>query len=272
MPSSLVRVENLPENATVLDVRWQSATGAQPDLYASGHIPRAAFIDLDRDLSAPPGRRGRHPLPAPHDFEAAMRAAGVNNERPVVVYDDADGLPAARAWWLLRYFGHEQVALLDGGLAAWISDGRPLAEGDETPQQQGNFEARPGAMPVLDVNGAARMAAAGVLLDARAPERFRGESEPLDPVAGHIPGARNRPLDDDLVEGRFKSAAELEHEFGALGIEPGTAVGAYCGSGITAAHTVLALERAGIAAALYPGSWSEWVIDPSRPVATGEEP
>jgi thiosulfate/3-mercaptopyruvate sulfurtransferase len=273
MASPLITVEDLdnPPTQTLLDVRWQLADGPQPDLYASGHIPGAMFVDLERDLAAPPGRRGRHPLPAAEDFERAMRAVGVTDDRPVVVYDDANGLPAARAWWLLRYFGHEHVALLDGGLAAWLAAGRPLHQGQEAPSEPGDFTARPGAMPVIDADQAAQLARSGVLIDARAPERYRGETEPMDPVAGHIPGARNRPMADNLdASGRFRPRAELAEELAELA---GTEVGAYCGSGITAAHTVLTLELAGVGvAALYPGSWSEWVTDPDRPVATGEEP
>ena len=267
----LISAEDLdPEAVTLLDVRWQLATGSQPGLYAGGHIPGAVFVDLDRDLAAPPGPQGRHPLPRAEDFQAAMRAAGVRDGAPVVVYDDANGLPGARAWWLLRYFGHDQVALLDGGLSAWLASGRPLADGDETPRYPGDFTARPGAMPVLDADSAARLAATGVLVDARAPERYRGETEPMDPVAGHIPGARNWPMDRNLdAHGRFLPAGELADALS--GLTGGAAAGAYCGSGITAAHTVLALELAGIEAALYPGSWSEWVADPDRPVATGEE-
>ena len=274
MASPLITVDQLadPPAQTVLDVRWQLSAGAQPDLYAAGHIPGAAFVDLDRDLAAPPGRGGRHPLPAAEDFERAMRAAGVREAAPVVVYDDANGLPAARAWWLLRYFGHPQVALLDGGLEAWLAAGRPLAEGDETPPHPGDFAARPGGMPVLDARQAGQLAADGVLIDARAPERYRGETEPMDPVAGHIPGARNWPMQRNLDEaGRFLGQAELAEALGEL-TGSGSTVGAYCGSGITAAHTVLALEVAGISgAALYPGSWSEWVTDPARPVATDDE-
>jgi thiosulfate/3-mercaptopyruvate sulfurtransferase len=273
MASPLITVEDLddPPTQTLLDVRWQLADGPQPDLYASGHIPGAMFVDLERDLAAPPGRRGRHPLPAAEDFGRAMRAVGVTDDRPVVVYDDANGLPAARAWWLLRYFGHEHVALLDGGLAAWLAAGRPLHQGQEAPSEPGDFTARPGAMPVIDAGQAAQLARSGVLIDARAPERYRGETEPMDPVAGHIPGARNRPMADNLdASGRFRPRAELAEELAELA---GTEVGAYCGSGITAAHTVLTLELAGVGvAALYPGSWSEWVTDPDRPVATGEEP
>ena len=254
---------------TVLDVRWELASGAQPDLYAEGHVPGAAFIDLDQELSAPPGAGGRHPLPSSVDFVAAMRRAGVSREQPVVVYDAATSLPAARAWWLLRHYGHPDVRVLDGGLAAWVGAGGPLASGPETPLG-GDFAGEPGSMAVLDADGAATIAGAGVLLDARAPERFRGDVEPLDPVAGHIPGARNLPLTAQLESaGRFRDPGELRDGFTAAGIDPAVDVGAYCGSGITAAHTVLALELAGLAGALYPGSWSEWVTDPRRPVATG---
>jgi thiosulfate/3-mercaptopyruvate sulfurtransferase len=273
MASPIISVQDLadPPVQRLLDVRWQLTDGAQPDLYASGHIPGAAFVDLDRDLAAPPGSGGRHPLPTAEDFERAMRGVGVYKDRPVVVYDDADGVAAARAWWLLRYFGHTQVAVLDGGLGAWLAAGRPLVEGDEMPEHPGDFKARPGGMPVIDATEAGELAARGVLIDARAPERYRGESEPIDPVAGHIPGARNRPMERNLGrDGRFLDRAQLAEELADLA---GSEVGTYCGSGITAAHTVLALELAGIGGvALYPGSWSEWVTDPERPVATGDEP
>ncbi|MGH2915813.1 MAG: sulfurtransferase [Solirubrobacteraceae bacterium] len=256
------------EPTTLLDVRWQLAGGADRAGYAAGHIPGAAFVDLDGDLAAEPGPRGRHPLPAPDRFVASMRAAGVRCNRPAVVYDDAAGLPASRAWWLLRHYGHRAVWLLDGGLDAWRADGGGLATGDERPEP-GDFDGRPGAMAVLDADGAAALAGSpdGALLDARAPERFRGEVEPLDAVAGHIPGASNWPMARDLdADGRLLPAAALRDAFAPLARRR---VAAYCGSGITAAHTVLALELAGIEAALYPGSWSEWVADRRRPVATG---
>jgi thiosulfate/3-mercaptopyruvate sulfurtransferase len=257
------------DHPTVLDVRWELASGAQRDLYAQGHVPSAAFVDLDRELSAPPGPGGRHPLPSPVDFVEAMCRAGVSREQPVVVYDAATSLAAARAWWLLRHYGHPDVRVLDGGLAAWEGAGGPLASGSETPPS-GDFAGEPGTMAVLDADGAARMAGAGVLLDARAGERFRGDVEPMDPVGGHIPGARNLPMAAQLdPTGRFRDPRELHDGFAAAGIDPTVDVGAYCGSGITAAHTVLALELAGLEGALYPGSWSEWVTDPRRPVATG---
>jgi thiosulfate/3-mercaptopyruvate sulfurtransferase len=254
---------------TVLDVRWELAAGARQDLYEQGHVPGAAFADLGADLAGPPGRRGRHPLPAPADFEAAMRTLGVDDERGVVVYDAATSTAAARAWWLLRYFGHDDVRVLDGGLAAWTAAGGVLDTGPGD-GSAGDFTARPGRMDVLDADGAAALARSGVLLDARAPERFRGDSEPIDPVAGHIPGARNRPTVLNLADdGRFSDPGQLRAAFEAVGVGDGTPVGAYCGSGVTAAHEVLALELAGYSAALYPGSWSEWVADPARPVATG---
>ncbi|MBV9165214.1 MAG: sulfurtransferase [Solirubrobacterales bacterium] len=252
---------------TILDIRWQLATGADRDAYERGHIPGARFIDLDTQLAAPPGKGGRHPLPEPGQFAADMRAAGVSDDRPVVVYDAENATAAARAWWLLRYFGHGQVAVLDGGLASWVSAGFPLAT-DVPASAPGDFNARPGGMRVVDADGAAALAQRGVLLDARASERFRGTSEPVDAVAGHIPGARNLPTLDNLEETRrFREPSMLRTAFEGAGVRTELDVGAYCGSGVTAAHEVLALELAGYRAALYPGSWSEWITDPSRPVA-----
>jgi thiosulfate/3-mercaptopyruvate sulfurtransferase len=259
------------DDVTLLDVRWDVGVGARADLFEQGHIPGAWFVDLDRELSGPSGAGGRHPLPAPREFQDAMRGAGVRDRRPVVVYDAANSSAAARAWWLLRYFGHDDARVLDGGLAAWVAGDRALQRGAACPRERGDFTARPGHMPVLDAAGAAELARHGLLLDARAPERFRGASEPIDPVAGHIPGARNRPTTENVDRsGTFRGPAELRAAFEAVGASRGLAVGAYCGSGVTAAHQVLALELAGIDAALYPGSWSEWITDPSRPVATGE--
>ena len=229
------------------------------------------WTDLDADLAAAPGAGGRHPLPAPADAEAAMRRLGVSDGRGVVVYDDADGSVAARAWWLLRWLGHRDVRLLDGGLSAWTSAGLPLERGDTVPAP-GDITARPGAMPVLDADAAAAVATDGLLLDARSAERFRGEVEPVDPVAGHVPAARSAPTTGNVgPDGRFLDPVALRERFAALGATDGVPVGAYCGSGVTAAHTVLALEVAGFPAALYAGSWSEWVTDPARPVAVGPE-
>ena len=275
MASPLIQAEDLDDHPTqtLLDVRWQLAEGSQPDLYASGHIPGAVFVDLDRDLAAPPGRLGRHPLPSTEDFERAMRAAGVTHDGPVVVYDDADGLPAARAWWLLRYYGHPQVRVLDGGYRAWLAAGLPVSVAPAS-TGYGDFTAEPGGLPVLDADGAAALARSGVLLDARAPERYRGETEPVDPVAGHIPGARNAPTAANLGRrGRFRPRADLAARYAELGAaDGGRPVGVYCGSGVTACADVLALAVAGVDAALYPGSWSGWLADPDHPVATGPEP
>lgn len=256
---------------SLLDVRWELGRGALRAAYEAGHIPGAAFIDLDADLSGPSGPEGRHPLPGRTQFVGAMRRAGVSRARPVVVYDGSSSLCASRAWWQLRHAGHPDVRVLDGGLTAWAACGAELATGAEEPPA-GDFDwDGVGLMPVLDAAGAAAFAAEGILIDARAPERYRGEVEPLDRVAGHIPGARNRPMAVNLQpDGRFCDVRALRESFAADGLAAEVMVGAYCGSGITAAHAVLALELAGFSAALYPGSWSEWVADPSRPVARGE--
>ena len=255
----------------LLDCRWQLAGGADRAAYDRGHLPGAAFVDLDRDLSAAPGPRGRHPLPDPAAFQAAMRRCGVDDRRPVVAYDQGDAGGAARAWWLLGFFGHPAARVLDGGLPAWVASGRPLDTAPPDPRP-GDFTARPGHRPALDAAGAARMAAAGVLLDARVPARYAGREEPVDPVAGHLPGARNAPMGELLAGGQLLPAAELRRRLEALGVRDGVPVGAYCGSGVVASQLVLALEAAGLPAALYPGSWSEWVADPSRPVAVGDQP
>jgi thiosulfate/3-mercaptopyruvate sulfurtransferase len=258
-PELLMAADPAP---TILDVRWELGREPQRDAYEAAHIPGAAFVDLDAELSAPPGPRGRHPLPDAGAFQAAMRAAGVSRDRAVVCY----GAGAARAWWLLRYFGHRRAVVLDGGIEGWVAAGGPLESG-AAPIEPGDFIATPGGMPLLDAASASRIAAEGVLLDARAPERFRGEVEPIDPVAGHIPGARNRPATDNVSsDGRFRPRDLLRREFERLGVRDGVEIGAYCGSGVTAAQEVLALELAGFEAGLYAGSWSEWVTDPKRPV------
>ena len=250
----------------LLDVRWRLGGPPGLDSYRAGHLPGAVFVDLDRDLAAPPGPAGRHPLPDPAAFTDAMRAAGVSQHRPVIVYDERDATAAARGWWLLRYYGHEDVRVLDGGYQAWLAAGLPVSAADPA-GRPGDFTARPGHMPVLDAAGAESVARTGLLLDARAGERYRGEQEPIDPVAGHIPGAVSAPAVANVnPDGTFRTTAELTARFTALGAGP---VGAYCGSGVTAAHEVLALALAGLPAALYVGSWSNWITDPARPVATG---
>jgi thiosulfate/3-mercaptopyruvate sulfurtransferase len=255
---------------TLLDVRWHLGGPPGIDSYRRGHLPAAVFTDLDRDLAGPPGAGGRHPLPEPAAFQAAMRAAGVRQDRAVVVYDDADATIAARGWWTLRYYGHQDVRVLDGGYRAWVRAGLAVTQAEPDPEP-GDFTARPGHMPVLDAAGARAIAATGRLLDARPAERYRGETEPIDPVAGHIPGAVSAPtIGNVTADGTFAGPAELAARFAALGVtRDGPAVGAYCGSGVTAAHEVLALALAGVPAALYVGSWSNWVADPDRPVATG---
>ncbi|MFD8295690.1 sulfurtransferase [Streptomyces bauhiniae] len=263
-----------PTPPTLLDVRWQLSAPDAPAFdaraaYAAGHLPGAVFVDLDRELAAPPGPRGRHPLPDLAEFGAAMRRAGVSAGTPVVVYDGGQGWAAARAWWLLQATGHPDVRVLDGGLTAWEG---PLSTEVPTPAQ-GDFAPLPEATGVLDADSAAELAGSGVLLDARAGERYRGEVEPIDRVGGHIPGALSAPTMENVgPDGRFLPAADLRDRFKALGVSGDAPVGVYCGSGVSAAHEALALAIAGIPAALYVGSWSEWSDDPSRPVAVGPDP
>lgn len=276
--SPLISPEELLDRlgtCTVLDVRWQLGRSDGREQFEAGHVPGAAFVDLEADLADPAGARGRHPLPEVERFVSAMRRCGVCHDRPVVVYDDAAGVAAARGWWLLRHHGHPEVRLLDGGWSWWLQVGGPVETGPATPAY-GDLTARGPGLPVLDADGAAALARDGVLVDARAPERFRGEVEPVDPVAGRVPGAVNVPTTRNLVAdgdraGRFRPRDELAGVYAAaLGAgDAGPPVGVYCGSGVTAAHDVLALELLGVRAALYPGSWSEWVTDPTRPVATG---
>ncbi|MDT0408337.1 MULTISPECIES: sulfurtransferase [Streptomyces] len=257
-----------PRPPVVLDVRYRLGQPSRRPAYLEGHVPGAVFVDLDTQLAAPPGPRGRHPLPEPGDFGAAMRAAGVSADSQVVVYDDGQGWAAARTWWLLRWSGHSAVRVLDGGFPSWTG---ALETGAPAPAA-GDFVPRPGALPTLDAGSAAELARKGLLFDARAGERYRGEVEPIDPVGGHIPGAVSAPTAENVLpDGRFRPVAELRARFADLGADGDQAVGVYCGSGVSAAQEVLALELAGVRAALYPGSWSEWTADSGRPVATGAE-
>jgi thiosulfate/3-mercaptopyruvate sulfurtransferase len=254
---------------TVLDVRWRLAGPPTRPEYEGAHIPGAVFVDLDGELCGRPGPGGRHPLPDPGALQQTLRAAGVGNDRAVVVYDAGESQAAARLWWTLRWAGHPSVRVLDGGFAAWRAGNRPVEPGVVNPAP-GGFTVRPGRLPVLDAPDAAKLAGTGVLLDARVPVRYRGETEPVDPVAGHVPGAVNLPT-AELVgpDGHLLPPEALRERFAAAGVREDRPVGAYCGSGVTAAHTVLALTVAGIPdPALYVGSWSHWVTDPDRPVAT----
>jgi thiosulfate/3-mercaptopyruvate sulfurtransferase len=259
----------------VLDCRFDLA---RPDWgaaqYAAGHLPGARHAHLDRDLSGPVGpATGRHPLPDPAQFAARARAWGIGADTQVVVHDQGNGMYAARAWWLLRWVGHARVALLDGGMAAWTEAGLPVST--EVPSvAPGQFEARPDGACVVDaatVQGALAAGAAQVS-DARGADRYAGQNETIDPVAGHVPGAVNHPFMRNLdARGRFLPADELRNRWLATlaGRDPRQHI-AMCGSGVSACHNLLALEHAGLAGSrLYAGSWSEWIRDSSRPVATG---
>ncbi|MFD4501793.1 sulfurtransferase [Streptomyces sp. NPDC058457] len=258
----------------VLDVRWALGDPHGRDHYADGHLPGAVYVDLDTELAAPPSPRdGRHPLPDLDTFRSAVRRWGVREGQAVVVYDDLGNTAAARAWWLLRYAGLADVTLLDGALGAWRAAGLPLETGTPAATAPGDVVLRAGALPVTDADGAAELAAGGLLLDARAGERYRGEAEPVDPRAGHIPGAVSAPTGENLAaDGTFLPADALRERFGKAGAGEATRIGVYCGSGVTAAHQIAALEIAGFEAVLFPGSWSAWSADPARPAATGPLP
>jgi thiosulfate/3-mercaptopyruvate sulfurtransferase len=254
---------------------------ARPDdgrrRYLDEHLPGAVYADLNRDLASPvTATSGRHPLPSPAAFEARLRSWGVNADSLVVAYDDGNGMYAARLWWMLRWLGHDEVAVLDGGLRRWLELDLPVT--DQVPEPvAGNFVAHPRTSLAVDAATVLEASAdAGVrILDARAPERYRGEVEPIDAVAGHVPGARNHPFVQSLAgDGRFLAPDALREALvRSLGGVPPARTIAMCGSGVTACHLLLALEHAGLPGALlYPGSWSEWSSDPSRPVRTGESP
>ncbi|MGV8976978.1 MAG: sulfurtransferase [Cellulomonas sp.] len=254
----------------LLDVRWVLGRSDGRAQYLAGHLPGAVYCDLELELASPATLAdGRHPLPAVAALEAAARRWGVRTGGEVVVYDAAGGMSAARAWWLLRWAGVRGVRLLDGGLAAWVVAGGTLDTGEVT-APVGDVVLASGALATLDADGAAGLAESGVLLDARAGERYRGEVEPVDPRAGHIVGAVSAPTSENLdADGRFLGAGALRARFAGLGVPSGAQVGVYCGSGVTAAHEVAALASIGVDAALYPGSWSQWSADPDRAVTTG---
>ncbi|MGX5717680.1 sulfurtransferase [Arthrobacter sp. MAHUQ-56] len=257
----------------LLDVRWALGDPHGHEHYLQAHLPGAVFVDLATELADPAvPDRGRHPLPSRERFQDSARRWGVRNGDTVVAYDDSANMAAARLWWMLRNAGFADVHLLDGGLAAWRAAGLPLEAGSVEPAA-GDVGLSDGKMPVLDADAAAAWPQQGTLLDARAGERYRGEVEPVDPRAGHIPGAISAPTAGNVDDaGRFLPPAELRRRFEALGVQGGSKVAVYCGSGVTAAHEVAALEIAGFTSALYPGSFSEWSNRPELPVATGPEP
>jgi thiosulfate/3-mercaptopyruvate sulfurtransferase len=260
----------------VVDVRHdlaQPATWGEAQ-YNAGHLPGAQFVHIDRDLSAPKnGRNGRHPLPSPADSAALFGRLGIDARRQVVAYDQNSGMFASRLWWMLRWLGHDAVAVLDGGFDAWQRAGLETTALIRTPRQTTFVAGHPAPTADAAEIEAGLRGGALTLVDARAPERFRGDVEPLDPVAGHIPGALNRPFAMNLdAAGRMRPADELRAEFTALlsGRDLATVVH-QCGSGVSACHNLLAMEVAGLAGTrLYPGSWSEWCADPTRPVARGD--
>jgi thiosulfate/3-mercaptopyruvate sulfurtransferase len=265
----------------LLDVRWALGDPHGRDHYLKGHLPGAVFVDLATELAGPAEpRRGRHPLPPPDQFQASVRRWGVRGGDLVVAYDDSGNMSAARLWWMLRDAGFRTVHLLDGGLAAWRAAGFGLESGEPgghavPPGDAGLSEAAlsEGTMPVIDAGQAAAWARQGLLLDARAGERYRGEIEPVDPRAGHIPGAVSAPTTANLdADGRFLPPEDLRERFSRLGVRPGVPTAVYCGSGVTAAHEIAALDIAGFPAALYPGSFSEWSNNPANDVVTGAAP
>ncbi|GAA5030966.1 sulfurtransferase [Microbacterium fluvii] len=262
-----------PDTLRILDVRWRlDRPDGRPE-YLAGHIPGAVYVDLDHELAehGVPAD-GRHPLPSTGRLQAAARRWGIDPGDTVVVYDDLKSLSAARAWWLLTDAGLPDVRILDGSLRAWTSSGRPLEEGAVV-AEPGSVVLRSGFLPRLTIDQAAALPTDGVLIDVRAEERYRGDTEPIDPRAGHVPGAVNLPTTANVAsDGRFLDAAALRAQFSGVGVDQGAPVGVYCGSGVTASHAFVALTLAGFTPQLYPGSWSQWSNHPDRPVAIGSQP
>jgi thiosulfate/3-mercaptopyruvate sulfurtransferase len=272
--TELARLKQAGKPVTILDVRWQLTEADGRAAYQRGHIPGAVYSSLEDELSdhARTGR-GRHPLPSGQRVEAAARRWGARRGVAIVAYDDWNRAGSARAWWVLTAAGIADVRILDGGLGAWIAAGGPVETGTVTPEPGdvtvSYADLYAGARPTLTAREAT---AVTTLLDARAPERFRGDVEPVDPVAGHIPGAKNVPSTSLLADdGAFLGERDLARQLKERGVDGVTDIGVYCGSGVTAAVTLAALAAAGVDAALYPGSWSEWSSDRSRPVATGAQ-
>lgn len=273
------RLSSAPGSVLLFDCSFDLANpNAGEQAFAAGHIPGARYLHLDRDLSgAKTGKNGRHPLPTRDALVETLVNHGLKAQQQVVAYDAQGGAYAARLWWLLRWLGHDSVAVLDGGLQAWQAAGQKLDTAAPTPASRGDFKAAAPLAVTVDAQHLLANMAGGeqVVVDARSPDRYRGENETIDPVAGHIPGALNRFFKDNLTaDGRFKSAHTLREEFAAvIGQTQPEHVVLQCGSGVTACHNALAMEVAGLhGSALYAGSWSEWCADPSRPVATGAKP
>lgn len=276
MSNPLVSVEELAAElasgrpVVLADVRWSlNGPPGRPE-YEQGHLPGAVWVDLESELTTHGPSGGRHPLPDPGTFQRAMQRIGVSADVPVVVYDGATSLAASRLWWLLTDAGHPSVRVLDGGFAGWRAAGQPVETGAGAVPVPGDFVAEPGHRCAVGASEVAALLGTGVaLIDVRAADRYAGENETIDPVAGHIPGALSRPSTANLTAtGAFRSAAEIAERFTDVSGEPVL----YCGSGITAAHTLLALESAGRTATLYPGSWSDWITDVARPRVTGPTP
>lgn len=280
VPNLLVDVQELHAQLScsdaphVVDVQWSlgdSAAGYRA--YRHRHLPGAVFCDLDTQLAGPAvGPGGRHPLPDPAQLEDDLQRIGISPSKQIVVYDGGQGFGASRAWWVLRWAGLRDVRILDGGLASWEAEMLPTESGNGQSPERGTIRVDVGTLPTVNAEDVQRhVDGGGLLLDARAPERFRGEHEPIDPVAGHIPGALNLPTSalvgsDDKYLSPEQIRAVLDDACGGREVDD---VIVYCGSGVTAAHVIAGLETAGIAARLYPGSWSDWVSDGNRPVATG---
>ena len=263
----------------VVDARWSLLEKDKGrNAYRQAHIPGAVYLDVDGDLASPRGQGpGRHPLPRPERFAASMTRAGVGPDTHVIACDFGDGSTAARVWWLLRYLGHERVSLLDGGMARWTAEGRPLS--DAVPSHpEGTFTPRPREGMVVDADAVERMRrdTRVLVIDSRLPERYEGRTEPVDPVAGHVPGAKNRPYPANVrstEDPRFRSPGELREQFTRLGADRADRVICYCGSGVNACQNLFALELAGFTnGLLYEGSWSDWCSVPERAVATGPQP
>lgn len=279
MYNTLINTQSLvarlgQKDQIIFDCRFNLADpDAGERAYQAAHIPNAFYLHLDHDLSSPiTATTGRHPLPDPQQLATKLAAYGLNENTQVFVYDDISGAFAARTWWLLRWLGHQAVAVLDGGLAAWLEQAAPLDSSvPALPKHSGNFKAHVQPDYFLTTEQLSPYPPYQ-LIDARSVERFRGELEPIDPIAGHIPTAKNRPLTDNLSQGQFKTAAQLQQEWSAqlAGLAPEQIVH-MCGSGVSACHNLLAMEIAGLSGSrLYVGSWSEWIRDPKRPIATGD--